>query len=123
MEGFRRTCSARCSRVPSRSPSVRERGCRRRVWPRRSRPRARARPPPRKVEPGSPRHVGAPMPGVVATVKAVVGARVARGDLLLALEAMKMETAVRAESDGEVAEVLARPGQAVDAKDLLIVLR
>ncbi len=81
------------------------------------------RPPPRKVEPGNPRHVGAPMPGVVATVKAVVGARVARGDLLLALEAMKMETAVRAESDGEVAEVLARPGQAVDAKDLLVVLR
>jgi pyruvate carboxylase len=81
------------------------------------------RPPPRKVEPGNPRHVGAPMPGVVATVKAVVGARVARGDLLLALEAMKMETAVRAENDGEVAEVLARPGQAVDAKDLLIVLR
>jgi pyruvate carboxylase len=81
------------------------------------------RPPPRKVEPGNPRHVGAPMPGVVATVKAVVGARVARGDLLLALEAMKMETAVRAESDGEVAEVLARPGQAVDVKDLLVVLR
>jgi len=80
-------------------------------------------PPPRKVEPGNPRHVGAPMPGVVATVKAVVGARVARGDLLLGLEAMKMETAVRAESDGEVAEVLARPGQAVDAKDLLVVLR
>jgi len=42
---------------------------------------------------------------------------------LLTLEAMKMETAVRAESDGEVAEVLARPGQAVDAKDLLVVLR
>jgi len=81
------------------------------------------RPPPRKVEPGNPRHVGAPMPGVVATVKAVVGARVARGDLLLALEAMKMETAVRAETDGEIAEVLAAPGQAVDAKDLLVVLR
>jgi len=59
----------------------------------------------------------------VATVKAAVGAKVARGDLLLTLEAMKMETAVRAESDGEVGEVLARPGQAVDAKDLLIVLR
>src|SRR5207248_30164 len=84
---------------------------------------AARRPPPRKIEPGNPKHVGAPMPGVVATVKAAVGAKVARGDLLLTLEAMKMETAVRAESDGEVAEVLARPGQAVDAKDLLIVLR
>jgi len=81
------------------------------------------RPPLRKVEPGNPRHVGAPMPGVVATVKAAVGAKVVRGDLLLTLEAMKMETAVRAESDGEVAEVLARSGQAVDVKDLLVVLR
>jgi pyruvate carboxylase len=81
------------------------------------------RPPPRKVEPGNAKHVGAPMPGVVATVTATEGARVARGDLLLTLEAMKMETAVRAESDGEVAEVLARPGQAVDVKDLLVVLR
>jgi pyruvate carboxylase len=81
------------------------------------------RPPPRKIEPGNPRHVGAPMPGVVATVKATPGAKVARGDLLLTLEAMKMETAVRAESDGEIAEVLARPGLAVDVKDLLVVLK
>ena len=43
--------------------------------------------------------------------------------MLLTLEAMKMETAVRAESDGEVAEVLARPGQTVEVKDLLVVLR
>ena len=34
-----------------------------------------------------------------------------------------METAVRAEADGEVIEVLVRPGQAVDVKDLLVVLR
>ena len=51
------------------------------------------------------------------------GAKVARGDMLLTLEAMKMETAVRAESEGEVAEVLAKPGQTVDVKDLLAVLR
>jgi pyruvate carboxylase len=81
------------------------------------------RPPPRKVEPGNPRHVGAPMPGVVVTVTATPGAKVARGQVLVTLEAMKMETAVRAEGDGEVAEVLARVGQAVDAKDLLVVLR
>jgi pyruvate carboxylase len=81
------------------------------------------RPPPRKIEPGNARHVGAPMPGVVATVKATPGAKVARGDLLLTLEAMKMETAVRAESDGEIAELLARPGLAVDVKDLLVVLK
>jgi pyruvate carboxylase len=43
--------------------------------------------------------------------------------VVVTLEAMKMEAAVRAESDGEVAEVLVQPGVAVDAKDLLIILR
>ncbi len=81
------------------------------------------RPPPPKVDPANPRHVGAPMPGVVGSVAVQPGAKVARGDLLLTLEAMKMETAVRATLDGEVAEVLARPAQAVEAKDLLVVLR
>jgi len=86
------------------------------------RTRVAARPPRAKVEPGNPRHVGAPMPGAVTTVAAAVGAKVARGDVLLTLEAMKMETAVRAESDGEVLEVLVKPGAAVDLKDLLVVL-
>lgn len=81
------------------------------------------RPPQRKAEPGNPLHVGAPMPGTIATVTATVGRKVARGDILATLEAMKMETAVRAESAGEVAEILATPGQQVDAKDLLIVLK
>jgi pyruvate carboxylase len=80
------------------------------------------RPPQRKIEPGNPRHVGAPMPGIVATVKAMVGQKIAKGDLLLTMEAMKMETSVRAETDGTVAEVLAKPGLQVDAKDLLVVL-
>ena len=63
------------------------------------------------------------MPGAVATVAVTAGAKVARGDTLLTLEAMKMETAVRAELAGEVGEVLVRPGQTVDAKDLLVVMR
>jgi pyruvate carboxylase len=80
-------------------------------------------PPPRKAEPGNTRHVGAPMPGTITTVAVAAGASVARGDVLLTLEAMKMETAVRAEIDGEIAEMIAKPGQAVDVKDLLVVLR
>jgi pyruvate carboxylase len=80
------------------------------------------RPPQRKMEPGNAKHVGAPMPGTIATVKAVVGQKVAKGDLLLTMEAMKMETSVRAEVDGTVAEVLVKPGVQVDAKDLLAVL-
>jgi len=77
----------------------------------------------RKIEPGNPAHIGAPMPGTVVTVVARAGQKIARGDLLVTLEAMKMEAAVRAESDGEVAEVLAHPGMQVDAKDLLLTLR
>ena len=41
--------------------------------------------------------------------------------MLLTLEAMKMETTVRAERDGTIKEILARPGLQVDAKDLLVV--
>jgi pyruvate carboxylase len=51
------------------------------------------------------------------------GQKVARGDVVITLEAMKMEAAVRAEIDGEVTEVLVQPGITVDAKDLLVVLR
>ena len=81
------------------------------------------RAPARKAEPGNPRQIGAPMPGTIATIATAVGRRVARGDVLATLEAMKMETAVRAEIDGEVAELLVSPGQQVDPKDLLMVLR
>jgi pyruvate carboxylase len=81
------------------------------------------RPPQRKAEPGNSLHVGAPMPGKITTITALLGGKVVRGEILATLEAMKMETAVRAESDGEVAEIFATPGQQVDAKDLLLVLR
>jgi pyruvate carboxylase len=80
------------------------------------------RPPRRQVEAGQPGHIGAPMPGTVATVAVSPGHAVARGEVLLTLEAMKMETAVRAERDGRVVEVLTRPGEQVDAKDLLLIL-
>jgi pyruvate carboxylase len=80
------------------------------------------RPPQRKAEPGNPLQLGAPMPGTITTISTALGRKIARGDILATLEAMKMETAVRAEGDGEVVEILATPGQQVDAKDLLIVL-
>jgi pyruvate carboxylase len=79
------------------------------------------RPAQRKVEPGNPSHVGAPMPGTIATVPVHVRQSLVRGDVLLTLEAMKMETTVRAERDGIIKEILARPGMQVDAKDLLVV--
>jgi pyruvate carboxylase len=80
------------------------------------------RPPQRKVDPGNSRHIGAPMPGTIASISVAVGQKVARGDVVATLEAMKMEAAVRAEIDGQVGEVVVGPGTQVDAKDLLVVL-
>jgi pyruvate carboxylase len=73
-----------------------------------------------KAEPGNPRQVGAPMPGVVVTVAVVPGEQVSKGQKLMTLEAMKMETTVYAEVSDRVAEVLVRPGAQVEAGDLLL---
>jgi len=74
----------------------------------------------RKAEPGNELHVGAPMPGVVSTLAVAAGQAVKAGDVLLSIEAMKMETALHAERDGTVAEVLVKTGDQIDAKDLLV---
>ncbi|NNK77517.1 MAG: pyruvate carboxylase subunit B, partial [Litoreibacter sp.] len=70
----------------------------------------------------NPDHIGAPMPGVVATVAAQQGSKVKEGDLLLTIEAMKMETGIHAERDATVKAVNVTPGSQIDAKDLLIEL-
>ncbi len=73
-----------------------------------------------KAEMGNPNHVGAPMPGVVASVAVEAGKAVKQGDLLLTIEAMKMETGLHAERDAVVKAVHATPGGQIDAKDLLV---
>ena len=75
----------------------------------------------RKAEIGNEAHVGAPMPGVVSTVAVAAGQEVTAGDVLVSIEAMKMETAIHAERDGVLAEVLVKTGDQIDAKDLLVV--
>jgi pyruvate carboxylase len=54
-------------------------------------------------------------------VAVVAGQKVQAGDLLLTLEAMKMETALHAERDGVIERVVTPAGTQVDAKDLLVV--
>jgi pyruvate carboxylase len=75
-----------------------------------------------KVDERNPAHVGAPMPGTVVTVVVAPGQRVARGDPLLSLEAMKMETQLCAEREATVRAVHVKPGSLVAAKDLLVEL-
>jgi pyruvate carboxylase len=75
----------------------------------------------RKAENGNAAHLGAPMPGVISQVAVSAGQTVKSGDVLLSIEAMKMETALHADRDGTIADVFVRVGDQIDAKDLLIV--
>ena len=75
-----------------------------------------------KAELGNPNHVGAPMPGVVSSVAVQVGQKVAEGDALLTIEAMKMETGIYAERAATVKAVHVQPQGQIDAKDLMIEL-
>ena len=76
----------------------------------------------RKAEDGNDAHVAAPMPGAIALIAVKPGQMVKAGDLLLTLEAMKMETSLSAPREGKIIEVLVTQGQPVDAKDLLVVM-
>lgn len=75
-----------------------------------------------KAEAGNTNHIGAPMPGVVASIAATAGQKVNEGDLLLTIEAMKMETGIHAERTATVKAVHVQAGSQIDAKDLLIEL-
>jgi len=76
-----------------------------------------------KADLADPLQVPAPIPGLIVTMSASVGAKVAKGDKLFMMEAMKMQTTVYAATDGVVAEVHAAIGDAVEAKDLIVRLR
>ena len=75
-----------------------------------------------KAELGNQNHIGAPMPGLIATVAVTTGQEVFEGDLLLTIEAMKMETGIHADRDGIIKAVHVSAGAQVDAKDLLLEL-
>lgn len=72
-----------------------------------------------KADPANPLHVAAPMPGLVVVVGVQVGDRVSKGQKLLTLEAMKMETTLYAEVDGRVAELHVKPGTQVESGELV----
>jgi len=78
--------------------------------------------PPKKAEAGNIRHVGAPMPGQIVKVNVTEGSTVHKGDALLTIEAMKMQTVVHASADGAIKAILAPNGARVGAGDLLVEL-
>jgi pyruvate carboxylase len=76
----------------------------------------------RRADPTNALEVGAPMPGSVVSVAVKAGATVAEGDPLGVVEAMKLETTVRAPRGGTVEEVLVAAKDRVESGDLLFVL-
>ena len=66
--------------------------------------------------------VSAPMPGKILSVKVNVGQAVKRGDVMMILEAMKMENEIVATQDGTVASIEVAAGSAVEAGDTLASL-
>jgi len=75
-----------------------------------------------KAQEGNANHIGAPMPGAIASVAVTVGQKVKAGDMLLTIEAMKMETGLHADREATIKALHVQAGSQIDAKDLLIEL-
>jgi biotin carboxyl carrier protein len=71
---------------------------------------------------GAHESLTAPMPATVLQINVAAGAEVKRGDVLLLLEAMKMELPLRAPADGRVTAIQCAPGQLVQPGTTLIEL-
>jgi pyruvate carboxylase len=73
-----------------------------------------------KADPSKPGEVGAPIPGAITSINVDPGQHVKKGERLLVMEAMKMQTTVQAPIDGKVSEILVQAGVTVETKDLLV---
>ena len=75
-----------------------------------------------KADPADATHVAANMPGMVISIAVKEGDNVHKGDKLVVLEAMKMETTIHADHDGTVKKLLVKTGSPVDTGDLVMVI-
>ena len=76
-----------------------------------------------KADPADVSQLGAPIPGVITGLHVTIGGKVAKGDKLLTLEAMKMQTTIYAPEPAIVGEIFVKVGDSVESKDLLLKLR
>ncbi len=67
--------------------------------------------------------IKSPMPGSILDVKASVGAKVKKGQLLFILEAMKMENEIFSTFDGVVSQIMVSKGSSVSTNDILMVIQ
>jgi pyruvate carboxylase len=74
-----------------------------------------------KADPDNLHHIGAPMPGAVVEVRVKAGSTVEKDDILIAIEAMKVQLFVTAPRQAKVKEVLVKSGDRIDGGDLLVI--
>ncbi len=82
--------------------------------------KTKARP---KADPVVPSQVGAPIPGLITSLAVSVGTKVRKGEKLLTMEAMKMQTTIYAQVEGTVQEIHVKVGDSVESKDLLLLVK
>ena len=73
-----------------------------------------------KAEDENLNHIGSPLPGQVAKIFVSAGDKIIKGDRVLVIEAMKMETIISAEKSGTIKKLHVGSGDNVETKDLLI---
>ncbi len=76
-----------------------------------------------KADANDPTHVAANMPGMVIGVAVKHGDTVQKGDKLIVLEAMKMETTINADREGQIDQLLVKTGIQVEAGDLMLIIK
>ena len=78
---------------------------------------------PSPVATGEGRPVESPIQGTVVNVKVSAGAKVKKGDVLVVVEAMKLENDVVSPYDGVVGEILVKKGDNVTAKQVIVTVK
>jgi pyruvate carboxylase len=76
-----------------------------------------------KADPSIPEQIGAPIPGLITSIDATSKTKVSKGDKLVTLEAMKMQTTIYAPADGIIEEIHVHTGDTVEARDLLVTMK
>ncbi|HWL10193.1 MAG TPA: pyruvate carboxylase, partial [Planctomicrobium sp.] len=75
-----------------------------------------------KADPQNPSHIAASMPGMVVSVAVQAGDKIKKGQKLLVVEAMKMQTTLNADRDGTIGQLLMKAGTQVSTGDLLLTI-
>ena len=111
-EGFTGAASAPKAAAPKAAPAAAPKAA----------PAPAAAPAPKAAAPAGATTVEAPMPGKILNIKVSEGQAVKFGEVVVIMEAMKMETEIVAPADGTVSKILVKAGDSVDTGAALVAL-